>query len=98
MHRRLPALAINLGTSLQKFWREQFQGTVIPHDAIDAFAAKAYRIENGSERLEIVYIDSTPEVDADTLYREVHRVLKESGIVRVFPVQVMGRPDSRTWR
>ena len=58
LYRRLPALAVNLPSGLDGFWREQFQGRICDADTLDSeLAGPLGRTDFSDARLQVVLLN-----------------------------------------
>lgn len=82
-YRRLPALGVNVGASMQAIWKKQFQGQQHSTTEVRRIVAQHGKLEFQEESLKLVYLDEALEGGAEdaSLLREIDRLLAPDGIL-----------------
>lgn len=80
-HRRLPALAVNVGRAMEAIWKQQFQGKMLSGQALRQSLAERGTLEFNAGTLKLVYVDDALDDEAgDSILAEVDRLLAPDGL------------------
>jgi glycosyltransferase involved in cell wall biosynthesis len=82
-YRRLPALGVGIGRSMDPIWKAQFQGQLHDGEAMCSILESEGKLTFNNGSIRVVYfapVDAGASVD-DRLLRECDRILSEDGIM-----------------
>jgi hypothetical protein len=82
-YRRLPALGVNVGESMEAIWRQQFQGQLHSWDGLATIVREQGRLTFRSGSLKLAYLQLPSGVIGPAVLNEVARVLAADAVLLV---------------